>query len=376
MAKERLVEGLWDCSYCGRKGIGGLTKTCPDCGHPQDKDVTFYLPDQNRYLSEDEEQKVGKNPDWVCDYCGALNNAKQTVCSGCCAPREKNTKDYFTAKDPDRKGKETSDTYNEPKDDSESKSVMNQSLDTDTAHKSSKQNTKWDWKATFSILGIILAMLVAIGGLYFLFKPRTSIAEITDKMWSRSVEIEAYKTIQESGWSIPSGGRLQYQQEEIYTYTSVLDHYETVSEVVYEQVLDGYDEQVSYEDNGNGTFSEVTTRIPRYRTESHMETHQEPVYKQVPVYQTKYYYDIDKWVYDHEEIADGHTDTPHDPEYELGDKERDGSKSEVYKLYMLTKKEKKYQYALSEEEWAQYKIGDEVIITTSAGFVTDVKKSE
>lgn len=216
------------------------------------------------------------------------------------------------------------------------KHVVNQNLDTshqpvnnsDTSSRKFppellKQKLKRDWKATFSILGIISVMLVAIGSLYFLYKPHTIIVNITDKTWSRSVEIQVCKSVRASGWSIPSGGRLQYEQYEIYSYDSV-----------------------------------------------------NPAFTGIPIYQKKYYYDIDDWFYDHKEIAYGHTDTPHDPEYALSDNERDGSKSEIYRLYMAAKNKKQYQYVLSEKEWNQYEIGDEVIITISAGVVIDIEKCQ
>ena len=32
----KIIEGLWDCPFCGNKRIRAGQKTCPDCGHPQD----------------------------------------------------------------------------------------------------------------------------------------------------------------------------------------------------------------------------------------------------------------------------------------------------------------------------------------------------
>ena len=60
-------------------------------------------------------------------------------------------------------------------------------------------------------------------------------------------------------------------------------------------MIDHYNTEYSYSDNGNGTFTEHTKQVPVYKTEYYEETHQEPVYRQDPVYATKYYYDIDKW---------------------------------------------------------------------------------
>ena len=88
------IEGLWDCPYCGTKGIGGLTKHCPSCGHPQDADTQFYLPSQKKYLDEETAEKYGKGADWTCSYCGSLNRYYATECSNCGASREETSGDY------------------------------------------------------------------------------------------------------------------------------------------------------------------------------------------------------------------------------------------------------------------------------------------
>lgn len=95
MGKDRIVEGVWDCPYCGANDIGGLTKHCPCCGHPQDKGTEFRLGKAKRYLTEEEADKVGTNPDWACDFCQSLNNSRYSYCSNCGAKREAENKDYF-----------------------------------------------------------------------------------------------------------------------------------------------------------------------------------------------------------------------------------------------------------------------------------------
>lgn len=113
----------------------------------------------------------------------------------------------------------------------------------------------------------------------------------------RVISIEDYKTVEESGWSLPSNARLQNSNTEIRTYNKVFDHYETRTRQISEQVLDHYETRVTgTRDLGNGYFEEITTQVPIYRTEYRTETYQEPVYRNEPVYDTKYYYEIEKWV--------------------------------------------------------------------------------
>ena len=54
----KIIEGLWDCTFCGNKRIRAGQKTCPDCGHPQDENTKFYMPDEIKYVSEEEAEKI------------------------------------------------------------------------------------------------------------------------------------------------------------------------------------------------------------------------------------------------------------------------------------------------------------------------------
>ena len=38
----RIIEGVWDCVYCGATKIRGGLRECPQCGHPRDENVEFY----------------------------------------------------------------------------------------------------------------------------------------------------------------------------------------------------------------------------------------------------------------------------------------------------------------------------------------------
>ena len=70
----KLIEGLWDCPFCDNKRIKAGQKTCPLCGHPQDENTKFYMPDAIEYVSEEKAAKISRNPDWQCSFCGSLNN--------------------------------------------------------------------------------------------------------------------------------------------------------------------------------------------------------------------------------------------------------------------------------------------------------------
>lgn len=91
----RLVEGLWDCQHCGSKGIKGSIRECPNCAHPRDDSVKFYMPGTITYVSEEKDQTINKNPDWLCDYCNTLNSDDDTTCKSCGANRTEENLNYF-----------------------------------------------------------------------------------------------------------------------------------------------------------------------------------------------------------------------------------------------------------------------------------------
>lgn len=356
---NKIVEGLWDCPYCGADKIGGLRKYCPSCGHPQSEDTTFYVGEEKNYLTEEEINAVGNAPDWKCEYCTSLNNAKFKFCKNCGAERTEENKDYYQLRGEEAPSLE--------------KEVEKRALK-DLPLKSTK---KMDAKKLKKYILPIVCAVALIGGLIALLAPRSHDAIVNEKAWERSVVIEEYRTVEESCWdSVPSGGRLLHTKNEIRSYAQVISHYETKTREISEQVLDGYDIETYYEDNGNGTFTEHTREVPRYRTEYYTETYEEPVYVSVPIYDTKYYYEIERWVYDRTEESSGVNDEPYWPEYTLDDNEQVDTEEGIYTIeFYAETKDKAYDYTCeSLEEFESYDLNDKVSITVTAGAVTEIER--
>lgn len=116
----------------------------------------------------------------------------------------------------------------------------------------------------FKTLCIVTAILVAIAaGVYFLVTYRTSTkAQVTQVTWSRAINIQRWQTVQESAWSVPQGGR-------------ETRHYQAFHH--YNHVMTGSHQSCS----GTGASRICTTVYD---------------YIDIPVYETRYDYDIDRWV--------------------------------------------------------------------------------
>lgn len=354
----RIIEGVWDCRYCGAKKVRGGLRECPQCGHPRDEGITFYIDNPKNYVyDEAKAAKARRGPDWVCEACNCFNSVDDTVCIGCGTPRDEKSKDYFQTQEAIHKQEQK--TYQrEEKDWRAYEPSYEAPIETP---KPPPKKKKVDWTRIFVPILSVLVIVAMVWGMVALFSPREVSGTVMDMEWERSIEIEEYKTVRESDWSIPPGGRKISQSEELHHYDSVLDHYETKTRTYTEQVLDHYEEYVSgYRDLGNGHFEEITSQRPVYRTETRTETYQEPVYIQVPVYQTKYVYDIDKWVHQSYKKTSGNDKAPYWSDYECKAKEREGTRSESYIVVVQDESGKSKEYKLSLEQWQTLEKGQSV----------------
>lgn len=388
----KLIEGFWDCPYCSQKHIGGLTQNCPTCNTPRGMDVEFYMDDPTNYINEEKAKTISKNPDWLCSFCDSLNSDNLSKCRFCGATKNESMLNYFENRQKREEHKERVNnayTDNQFTDDTEesqtnvhdymfqkNKETYHQTATDDFNTKPTKngknvfniednrgkrrKNTQ-NVRKILSFSAIALAAILLITGLVFLFIPREENGTVESFSWERSIAIEELKTVHENAWSLPPNARLEYTRQEIKSYEQVLDHYETKTRTYTVEVLDHYETVVvGHKDNGNGTFSEITKQKPVYRTETKTETYQEPVYRQEPVYATKYYYEIDKWMHKEYVKTSGNDKTPYWGEYECGNKERKGSNSENYYIYIRNEDGESKKYSVDYPIWQKLQTGETV----------------
>lgn len=100
-----------------------------------------------------------------------------------------------------------------------------------------------------------------------------------------------------------------------------------------------------------------------YYTYYETETYKEPVYRYEEVYQTKYYYEIDKWIYDRTEISSGYDKKTYWPETILAADEKIASKSEKY---YVTGKDKEVCYLMTYEEWMSIEVNQTLTLKVTS----------
>jgi hypothetical protein len=334
-------EGRWDCPACGTAGILGRQLACTGCGQRRPEGVRFYLPDNAAEVTGSErlaEARAGA--DWICEHCGVSARATQARCPGCGA---------------ERGGSQTQQThehrYDEPAEEAPRPLA---------AMAPPKRKRRWKGPA---------AILAVVGGLVWYNGPVEVTATVAGKDWTRAIEVQEYRTVQEEDWSVPQGGREKRSFRAIRDYRQVLDRYETRTRQVSERVQTGTRTYTcGQRDMGNGYFEDVTCTEPEYTTNYRTETYQDPIYRQEPVYDTRFAYEIEKWVPDDTAWARGDgSREPAWPAVSIDRNEREGARIQRYVLRFTDDDGKTYEREVTAEQFERYRPGAPVKLRTKRG---------
>lgn len=411
-----ILEGLWDCAQCRKTGISGLLLTCPLCGDPRNLQVDPteepYLPENARVITDTSGQEFSDSgATWNCGNCGHLNLGTHTDCVNCDQPRNGDdfvspTQSYVEGVDAD--GVALSDREDLEDDrvdavlqsadvlqvlENEPVKMPHRTLHSDSVRRSSAApythvDESDDVRPTPTIIAgsgdrsgllrlgavlvvvvLVLVGLVAGGRSFYVNYIATHTVELTvqNLSWERQVEVEAYRTLLFEDWDVPSDGRTIGSRQEIRSYKQVLDHYKEWDETVYDSKKTGTKE-VEYVcgsttvNKGNGTFEKVDKKCKKnedvYTKVPRKVHHKDAVYRDDPVYDTKYTYEVDRWVTDRFDSASG-TTGPYWPEPHLnGSKQRVGDERRAAYMAKLTDAEaRSFDRTTSEASWSRLQIG-------------------
>jgi hypothetical protein len=128
--------------------------------------------------------------------------------------------------------------------------------------------------------------------LFLLLRPRETTVTVIGHEWAREIRTEKFIPVIEEDWSVPGGAKVVQSFRDIHHYDQVLVGYETRYREV-EKPVGTKRVKVGVRDLGNGYFEDIYETQTVYKTVR--ESYQEPVYKSVPVYATKYRYEIYRW---------------------------------------------------------------------------------
>lgn len=356
------ILGYWDCEFCGTKKIEGNVKSCPNCGRPVGDDIKYYIDTSSIEYVNDEDVPQGE--EWRCNYCGSYNRFDVKECRNCGSTRNEENKTYSKIHEIEKV--ENEKFIKEIKDYEKRYNPYNFSSTICEVKKKVIPNVRDFVNHNFKKIFISLFAIIAIISIIFLLIPKEKTLYVTGFSWERNIVIDKYQTVFDDDWYLPPTARLRYTREEIRSYTREIVGYD--DETYTEREIVGYKEVVTgYRDLGNGYFEEETRSEPVY--EYVTKTRKVAKYEDKPVYDTKYYFDIDKYVYYRTVKTSGFNKMPYwgeEPEEKLNPKigdERVSSRNEIYKIsaYNLDIGETSLaEYSLNYSMWNYINKGDTI----------------
>lgn len=306
-------EGKWACPYCDAVNRGRDLK-CAGCGATRDKDVRFFLdgdaPVAAEVTDEAELRAAQSGPEWVCETCGASNEAARASCRNCGAARGG----------------------------SQSREVkMVDEVAAPAALVPPGAPPTRGFFGRKSLLGcggaLLLAVLVVVGLFAYLTREHESRLTVTGAEWQRTVEVEELQTLTEQSWAdeVPRDSRVVSRRRELHHNDRVRAGTRSVEQPYTERVQTGTRRvKVGTRDLGNGYFEDVYRDEPVYETRRRTRTVEEPVYREVPVYKDKVTYTVERWRPVKTERLQRLDNAPAWPQVGAGGRRREGKRTEKY----------------------------------------------
>lgn len=189
-------------------------------------------------------------------------------------------------------------------------------------------------------LGALCAVVVVSLGLLVVTYRRQTNAQIQHLTWMRAINVEEWKTVEESDWYVPTGGRTIRAYPDIHHW---------------ERYQSGSKSECGYSGTGKDRRYSCQTK---------------PVYSSRPVRSTRYDYAIERWIIVARPERRGIDTPPVWPDVSdlraptppaIGD-QRAGQRISRYTAE-LTAEDKPYTIDLGETAWAQFRPGQRCVLS-------------
>jgi hypothetical protein len=317
--RTRIVEGTWDCTSCGGKGIPGREPACPACGNPRDAAAELRFDFGTPAASgASPRETVGDpallaraqaGPDWPCAFCGAGNPGDAAACRGCGAPREAPPAPPPVARAavgpaPGRKARGCL------------------------------------WLSGCGCLAgvVVFASLAALG--YWGERTREHEGRVVERTWRREVARERFTAVVREGWQdelrpratvMPVRGlgevagieRIRDCVRRQRGTRKVEDGTREVCEDRTRSVECGTEERCRTRDLGNGFAEETCEDVPRYCDETYRDCRDETRYREEPVYGVRCRFDSWEWQPAGTAVEEGRDTPPAWPRSAVSERERE-----------------------------------------------------
>lgn len=371
-----IVEMFWRCTHCRKTNLG-RNKACVDdqhgvgCGKPKEAVAEEWLPDDVSHTSDSvvtESTALGlldkfkAGADVPCPFCNSLQWMVAGTCTNCTAPMDRGKREMEELR-------EGSYDSGRPLEQPARFPARVQSLDFDDSPPP-RATTATSWGSWIAPAGAILAVLGLSGAIYMACRTVEHPATVTATEWHYVAHVDRNTVVHEGGWSAPGDAfDVVNLGPRFHHYRDVLDHYETVH---YKETVRDPDTCVTTprvctpvprtcinnprtctitprscttNKNGSATCSggdqvcsgggqtctgggeSCSGGTQQCTSHSHEEdrTRQEPRYRQEPVNQDYYEWNIWRWIHNRDVPASGTDAAPEPPAaaaIALGERER------------------------------------------------------
>lgn len=356
-----IVEMFWRCTHCQKTNLG-RHKVCSDdvhgigCLKPKEDACEEWLPDDVSHtssyvISRNVEPELHDNfaagADVPCPYCRSLQWMVNGTCTNCTAPMDKGAHELEALRKEASVEREDVPIHSITK---VAAPPQKQVYDTDPRQEDAflrdvKRSSRGSWIMAGSLAGVVLAS----GAVYLSCRTVERPATVTATSWQYVVLVYRDTVIHENGWNAPAdaidivdqGTRFHHNQD-------VLDHYETEHYTVREKcgqptcvnvprVCTKIPESChitarSCRSNKNGSATcsggdrvcsgggQSCSGGGQSCTDQYCDadkTRQRPVYRQEPVYQHYYEWNVHRWIHNRDVPSTGDDVTPVLPSSDL-----------------------------------------------------------
>jgi hypothetical protein len=380
--------GAWNCSSCGSRGVRGDSYRCHGCGAGRPEDVKFYLPNDAEVVTDAAGiAAANAGSDWKCEFCGQWESATVARCRSCAGGEAARSQRQETSV------VETPSTLHkspEPirKAVGRAKPTRNDAPHLTVSFRELPQANEGPPVAACIAFTVMVFTTLMIGAI-IAFHTRPVPAVITAHSWQRVQHVQEYVSLPQEGWDHPRDAYDIRSESRVHHYDHPIDHYETRTRMVTSRVQDGTERVKTGTRTvnlGNGRFRREPTYSTRtrYRSESHLESYQEPIRRDDPVYRDYYFYKVDRWMESTPRALSGSGLNAQWPSTDVRDaKQRMGSREESYTISLREAspaegaEPKTWTHPLDESAWRSYTDGMTVtLIVGVADGIREIKSVE
>lgn len=343
MSRDSLgfVQLEWTCPFCNSRNPGP-EKICGNCGAPQPDDVEFHQPAQEELVKDEALiAKAKAGPDIHCPYCGARNPAGSEQCMGCMGDLSEaaiRKSGHVLGAHRDRPAAPITCPFCQTENAATNRQCDNCGAALNEPTVAQREETPPPPAAKKSrwplIIGAVLLLLCCAGIIFFTTSTSEATGEVVETSWSRTITIEAFGPVSQSGWQdeIPAGAAINSCEDRYRrTQSNPAPNAERVCGTPYTI------------DTGTG-LGEVV---------------QDCEYE---VYDSWCEYEVDKWFVFDEVTLDGQGLTASWPNVQLNTEQREGTRREQYVVVFAGDGET-YEYTTSNyDAFQQYQIGSQWIL--------------